>query len=122
VTASFTRSVYVSASPAPIIVFCTCPDEDTAETLASELVTAQLAACVNILPGIRSIYRWQGEVETAIETLMLIKTTRLCYEALEACIKGKHPYELPEIVWVGVGGGLDGYLTWISQCTNEVSS
>ena len=112
----------MSVPPAAIIVFCTCPDASTAEALADDLVTAQLAACVNIVPGIRSVYRWQGAVETATEALLLIKTTRPCYEALEARIQGQHPYELPEILWVGVGGGLDGYLTWISQCSSDVSS
>ena len=112
----------MSVPPAAIIVLCTCPDNDTAEALAGDLVTAQLAACVNILPGIRSTYRWQGEVETANEVLLMIKTTMPRYEALEARIQRQHPYELPEILWVGIGGGLDGYLAWISQCTNDVSS
>ncbi len=81
-----------------LIVLCTFPNSDTARQIATVLVEAQLAACVNLCPGIRSIYRWQGKVESEEEVLAIIKTTRSAYDALEAKLKELHPYETPEII------------------------
>ena len=81
-----------------LLVLTTLPDQTTAETLASALVESRLAACVNILQPCRSIYRWQGTVETADEVPLLIKTTEARYPALEAAIRARHPYEIPEII------------------------
>jgi periplasmic divalent cation tolerance protein len=88
-----------------------------AEGLARRCVEARLAACVSIVPGLRSVYRWQGQVETAAESLLVIKTRGSHYPALEALIKAHHPYELPEIVAVPVTLGSEPYLEWIVRET-----
>ncbi|MDD1608882.1 MAG: divalent-cation tolerance protein CutA [Methylococcaceae bacterium] len=98
------------------IVFCTCPDKDTAEKIASLLVENNLAACVNIVPNITSIYRWQGQTERAEEVLLLIKARQDTYSALESLIKKHHPYQLPEIIAVAIERGLPDYLNWIASC------
>ncbi len=96
-------------------VFTTCPDATTAQTVARALVDEGLAACVNMIPGLRSIYRWQGETETAEEVLLLIKTTTQRYSDVERRIVALHPYELPEIVGVPVLNGLAPYLAWLEN-------
>ena len=101
----------------PMIVLCTCPDHASARSLATRLVEARLAACVNLIPGVESIYRWQGAVERASEVLLLIKTQAHRLEALQAHILAQHPYELPEILVVQADSGLDRYLRWIESET-----
>ena len=101
----------------PQIVLNTCPDQETAQDIASQLVELQLAACINIIPGIESIYRWQDQVESATECLLIIKTQSDCYTELEATIKSLHPYELPEVVAVSIEAGLPAYLDWINNNT-----
>jgi len=98
------------------IILCTCPDKDTAEKIAHLLVTGKLAACVNILPGITSIYRWHEQIESAQEHLLLIKVNKINYPAIENTIKSLHPYELPEICAVPIENGLPEYLHWIDSC------
>ena len=100
-----------------LLCFCTCPDAATAERIADALVGERLAACVNVLPGVRSVYRWQGVVERADEVLLLVKTGRERLEALTARVNALHPYELPELVAVEVAGGLGAYLDWVSEQT-----
>lgn len=100
-----------------LVVFCTCPDEQTARALAAGLVEEKLAACVNVLPGIRSIYRWQGEVQDDSEVLMVVKTTQPKLDRLAQWLKQHHPYELPEVIALPVSGGLPGYLDWVAQET-----
>jgi periplasmic divalent cation tolerance protein len=102
-----------------LLVITNCPDAAVAEDIARHLVSARLAACVNILPPCRSIYRWQESVETAAEVPLLIKTRRDCYPALEAAIHDLHPYEVPEIVALPIEKGLPAYLEWI---VNETES
>jgi periplasmic divalent cation tolerance protein len=97
-----------------LLVLCTCPPE-AAERLAAALVEEQLAACVNVLPGIQSVYRWQGAVERSAETLLLAKTTSDRYPALETRLRALHPYELPEIIALPIERGLPGYLSWVSE-------
>lgn len=106
---------YVDASF--LLVFCTCPDQATAKHIAGERVDQRLAACVNIVPGITSIYRWQGKRESSQEYLLLVKTSQDAYEALEQALTGLHPYELPELIAVPIERGLSAYLGWISQQT-----
>ena len=96
---------------------CTCPDMACAERVAGVLVDERLAACVQLLPGVRSMYRWQGEVERAEEVLLLIKTTRECLDALVARVRALHPYELPELLAVEAAGGLPDYLDWVASET-----
>jgi len=98
-----------------LIVYCTCPDREAAITLADGIIAAGLAACVNIVPGLISIYRWQGERQQGTEELLLIKTSSTAYPALEKYISTNHPYELPEIIAVPIKVGLASYLDWISE-------
>ena len=98
-----------------LLVFTNLPDAASAESLAEHLLEQRLAACVNILPACRSVYRWQGKVERSEEVPLQIKTTSDRYAALEAAIMAQHPYELPEIVAVPVSAGLPAYLDWVSQ-------
>ncbi len=95
------------------LVFCTCPDDDTAARLAQGMVEARLAACVNILPNIRSVYSWKGKLESDDEVLLLIKTRQDRIDDLEQFILSHHPYELPEIVSVSIEQGQQKYLQWI---------
>ncbi len=99
----------------PQLILCTCPDRECAERLAEALVEQRVAACVNILPGIKSVYRWEGKLESAEETLLLIKSHSRAYPALQQLILRLHPYELPEIIAVPVENGLPAYLDWISE-------
>ncbi|MEC4747678.1 divalent-cation tolerance protein CutA [Methylomicrobium sp. Wu6] len=100
------------------LILCTCPDRDTSEKIAKRLVEGRLAACVNILPALTSVYTWQDRLETAEEHLLLIKTTRDCYPVIEQAIRELHPYELPEIIALPIEQGLPGYLNWIDACVS----
>ncbi|GAB1232582.1 divalent-cation tolerance protein CutA [Ferrigenium sp. UT5] len=102
-----------------LLVLTNLPDRGTAERIAAALVTARVAACVNILPGCTSMYRWQGKLERADEVPVLIKTTREAYARLEDSLRALHPYELPEIVAIAVTAGLPSYLNWVAQETKE---
>ena len=101
-----------------LLVLTTCPDAEFAETLAATIVDGGLAACVNIVPGIRSIYRWKGKRESGSEQLLLIKTRAALYERLERAITEAHPYELPEVIAVTIKNGLAGYFSWIDEATS----
>lgn len=96
-----------------LVVLTNCPDAASAEALAAALVEARVAACVNVLAPCRSVYRWQGAIERADEVPLLVKTTADRYAALEAAIRARHPYELPEIVALPVMQGLPDYLRWV---------
>ena len=104
-----------------LLVFCTCPDTATADRIAEALVTERLAACVNQIPGIRSVYLWQGKIERDAEVLLMIKTTDRRFAALETRITRLHPYEVPEIIAAPVTRGLPAYLEWVSTCTADDS-
>ena len=97
------------------LVYCTCGSTENAQQIATALVAEQLAACVNILPGIQSIYRWQGQLESATEWLLLIKTRAECLPRLQERVKNLHTYELPEIIAVPIASGYEPYLTWITE-------
>ncbi|HSI63050.1 MAG TPA: divalent-cation tolerance protein CutA [Candidatus Saccharimonadia bacterium] len=101
-----------------VVVFCTFPDRDTAVRVAQELVKNHLAACVNLLPGVESIYQWKGEMESANEVLGLIKTTTAMYATLEARLKELHPYEVPEIVAVPASRVHPAYAQWVREMTS----
>ena len=94
-----------------------CPDEEAANAIALAVVEARLAACVNILPRVQSIYRWQGRIESATEIPLLIKSTAASYPALEQAIRTLHPYEIPEIVALPITAGLPAYLNWVAEET-----
>ena len=94
-------------------VFTTIDNEAAARRIADVLVEKRLAACVQVVGPITSVYRWQGKVETATEWLCLIKTTREMYDGLEASIRALHSYEVPEIVAVPIVAGSRDYLDWL---------
>ncbi|MDP6436079.1 MAG: divalent-cation tolerance protein CutA [Gammaproteobacteria bacterium] len=100
-----------------LLVLCTCPDKEVAEAIATGLVEAGLAACVNRVPGITSVYKWQDKLEKDAEELLLIKTSAAAWDGLEAEIKRLHPYELPEIIAVPITAGSHEYLNWIREST-----
>jgi periplasmic divalent cation tolerance protein len=102
-----------------LIVFVTVPSRADGERIAEALVGERLAACANLVGPIRSIYRWQGEICRDDEHLMLIKTTRERYAALEARVKALHSYEVPEVVAVPVELGSAAYLNWIKSVTGD---
>jgi periplasmic divalent cation tolerance protein len=97
------------------LVLSTCPQGEAAESLARFLVEQHLAACVNILPGLTSVYPWEGKIESSAEALLLIKTERSVYPRLETELRQRHPYQVPEIVVIDIERGLPDYLNWISQ-------
>lgn len=97
------------------LVFCTLADREGAEALARFLVEQRFAACVNILPGVTSIYRWEGDVQRDTECMLIIKTRQDRFAALSEALRAQHPYELPEIVAVPLSDGLPAYLAWIDQ-------
>ena len=99
----------------PLIVLCTVPDRDTAEEIANILIADNLAACVNIIPGITSVYRWENRIEQAEELILFIKTGGTTYTAMQEKITDLHPYELPEIIAVPIQDGLPAYLNWLTQ-------
>jgi periplasmic divalent cation tolerance protein len=101
-----------------LLVLTNLPDRDAAEKLAHGLVERRLAACVNVLAGCTSIYRWKGAIENAQEVPVLIKTRSALYDELEAAINDLHPYEVPEIIAVPVVRGLAEYLAWVGEGTS----
>ena len=105
--------------PAATALLClsTCPDDATARRIAEALVAEGVAACVNVMPAVHSVYRWQGKVERAEETLLLVKTTPERFAALRDRVVALHPYELPELVAVEIAAGLPAYLDWIAAET-----
>jgi periplasmic divalent cation tolerance protein len=105
----------VNPSDNVLLVLTNMPDREAALKLARALIEAKAAACVNILGACTSVYRWQGKLENAEEIPLLIKTTGVCYAAVEAIIRRLHPYELPEIIAVPVAHGLPAYLQWVAS-------
>lgn len=106
-------------TPSIRMVITTTGSRDEAERIASALVEAHLAACVNILPGLRSVYRWQGSVETADEVLLLIKTTVENLDALEAMLRRLHSYELPEFLVLRPDAATQAYADWLATVARQ---
>ncbi|MFQ5416463.1 MAG: divalent-cation tolerance protein CutA [Myxococcota bacterium] len=100
-------------------VLTTAPDPETAATLARTLVNERLAACVNVVPGAQSFYRWQGRVAEDAEVLLIIKTQEGLTEALASRIKDLHPYDLPEVLVLAAVGGSATYLHWVESETTS---
>jgi periplasmic divalent cation tolerance protein len=96
-----------------VIVLSTFPTEQDATTLATALVEERLAACVNVLPPMTSVYRWEGKIERAAEHQLVIKTRRDRVEAIKARLTRLHPYDVPELLVLSVADGGDRYLAWI---------
>jgi periplasmic divalent cation tolerance protein len=98
-----------------IVVFSTCDSSEEAAELARSLVEKRLAACVNILTGIRSIYRWKDSIEDSTEWLLVIKSRRDLFDALRDEIVRKHTYEVPEVIALAVEEGSENYLAWLDR-------
>jgi periplasmic divalent cation tolerance protein len=98
-----------------IVVLTTCESQDQAEQLARRLIEDRLAACVNILPGARSIYRWKDKIEDAAEFVLVIKSRRDVFDKLRAAIARLHSYEIPEVIALPVVDGSDAYLKWLDR-------
>jgi len=102
-----------------LVVFCNCPNHTEASQLSHAIVKDEAAACVNIVPAIESVYRWQGEIETAQEVLLLIKTTRKQFAALRDLITRLHSYDTPEVIALAVEDGAVKYLAWLGATFAE---
>jgi periplasmic divalent cation tolerance protein len=100
-----------------LLVLTNAPDNGCASAIAYSLVERRLAACVNLLPAVRSVYRWQGLLEEASEVTLLVKTTTDRYPEVEAVIRAQHPYDLPEIIALPIAAGLPAYLEWVAKET-----
>ncbi|BCX47425.1 divalent-cation tolerance protein CutA [Haloferula helveola] len=103
-----------------LVVLCTFPDEAAARQIGAVLVEKQVAACVNLVPGVRSIFRWKGQIEEDAEVLAVIKTTREGYSSLESAILELHPYDTPEVLAIPVEAGAAGYLKWVGESVGGV--
>src|SRR3989440_9716439 len=100
-----------------LLALSTFPDAETARRISNQLVTEKFAACANILPGVESIYRWKGKIENGAETLVLFKLSEDRQAAFQEKLRSLHPYEVPEIVFVPITGGLPEYLRWeVENC------
>ena len=98
-----------------VVVLVTCPTPAVGRRLARELVRLRLAACVNVLPGVESVFRWQGKVDRSREALLVIKTTRARFAALRRRVLSLHPYDLPEVIALPLAAGHPPYLRWIAS-------
>jgi periplasmic divalent cation tolerance protein len=102
-----------------IVMLVTAPDEKIAAALARDLVEQRLAACVNLISAVRSIYRWKAEICDEGETLMVVKTSAHRASAVEQRISEKHPYETPEVIALEITGGQTDYLAWLDECVDH---
>lgn len=107
--------------PNCIVVLVTCPSRAAARRIARTLVTRRLAACVNVVPGIESTFRWQGKVDRCREVLLVIKTTRPRLAGLRRAVVGLHPYDVPEVIALPLVGGHPPYLTWVRRAVSRPS-
>lgn len=103
----------------PLLVLTNLPDLASAEKLARALIETRAAACVNVLAGCRSIYRWQGALEVADEIPLLIKTSAANYPEIEAMVRAQHPYAVPELIAIPITHGLPAYLDWVAKETEK---
>ena len=98
-----------------LLALSTFPDADVARRISNELVTERFAACANMLPSVESIYRWKEQVESGSETFVLFKVSENRQSAFQDKLRSLHPYDVPEIIFVPVAGGLPEYLQWVSE-------
>jgi periplasmic divalent cation tolerance protein len=103
----------------PLLILTNVPDAASAEKLARALIESRAAACVNVLAACRSIYHWQGAVETADEIPLLIKSTAAHYPLVEQIVRAQHPYDLPELIAIPITHGLPAYLDWLATETEQ---
>ncbi|CAJ1974000.1 unnamed protein product [Sphenostylis stenocarpa] len=102
-----------------IVVYVTVPNKEAGKKLAESIVTEKLAACVNRVPGIESVYQWEGKIQTDSEELLIIKTRQSLLEALTEHVKANHEYDVPEVISLPITGGNLKYLEWIKESTRE---
>jgi periplasmic divalent cation tolerance protein len=100
-----------------LIVLVTVPTREVSSRIAHSLISERLAACVNVIPGVESIYRWEGEVTSDSELLLIIKTTDERYVDLEGRVKALHPYATPEVIGFRIERGSEEYLKWLREST-----
>src|SRR6476646_4155150 len=98
-----------------LLALSTFPDAETARKISNQLVTEKLAACANILPGVKSIYRWKEKVESGNETLVFFKLSEATQSAFQKKLRSLHPYEVPEIIFTKIDDGLPEYLRWVAE-------
>src|SRR5215208_3332797 len=98
-----------------LLALSTFPDQETARSISNELITEKFAACANILPAVQSIYRWKEGIESGNETLVLFKLSEDRQSEFQERLQSLHPYEVPEIIFVPVSGGLPEYLRWVTE-------
>lgn len=99
------------------MLLCTCGDAHEAKSLAHSLVAEKLAACVNIIPAVQSVYEWQGQLQEDNEVLLIIKTSKLKVDSLKHAIKQRHSYDSPELISIEIDDGLPDYLNWLEAQT-----
>ncbi len=102
-----------------ILVLCTAPDETVGAELARGLVEARLAACVNLIPGVRSFYTWQGKLEDDNEVQLFVKTRESRFDAVNDWLQNAHPYDVPEVLALPITAGAGSYLKWLREQTTE---
>jgi periplasmic divalent cation tolerance protein len=98
-----------------LLALSTFPDRETAQRISKQLIIEKFAACANILPAVESIYRWKEKVETGNETLVFFKISEDRQTAFQEKLRSLHPYEVPEIIFLPVTGGLSEYLQWVAE-------
>lgn len=104
-----------------MVILSNTESAESAARMARELVQRKLAACVNVIPGVRSFYRWKGEITEDGEHLMVIKTRRSLFDSVRGCLREIHPYDLPEIIGLPLQEGDADYLDWVRECTTVKS-
>ncbi|XP_051130956.1 protein CutA, chloroplastic-like [Andrographis paniculata] len=102
-----------------IVVYVTVPNKEAGKKLAESIVKERLAACVNRIPGVESVYEWKGKIETDSEELLIIKTRESLLEALTAHVKANHEYDVPEVIAMPITGGNQQYLEWLKNSTKD---
>mmetsp|Transcript_13438 Transcript_13438/g.18388 ORF Transcript_13438/g.18388 Transcript_13438/m.18388 type:complete len:112 (-) Transcript_13438:178-513(-) len=107
----------METSPATTAVYVTVPDKETGKKIASALLESRLAACVNIIPGVESMYWWDGAVQTDSELLLMIKTRQALVSDLAAKVQEVHPYDTPEVIAVPITSGSAEYIRWLVEST-----
>jgi periplasmic divalent cation tolerance protein len=98
-----------------LLALSTFPDSEIARRISNQLVSERFAACANILPSVESIYRWKEKIESGNETLVLFKVSEERQSAFQEKLRSLHPYDVPEVIFVSVAGGLPEYLQWVSE-------
>ncbi|KAK8505159.1 hypothetical protein V6N13_026027 [Hibiscus sabdariffa] len=102
-----------------IVVYVTVPNREAGKKLAGSIVKEKLAACVNIVPGIESVYEWEGKINSDPEELLIIKTRQSLLEALTEHVKANHEYDVPEVIALPIAGGSPQYLSWLKKSTRD---